>query len=66
MLLQQNKDTMFEHTLLAECYIELILLPDFDIVWQQPAVDGLSGVGHEGPAFKAGLLEEPGQSSTVI
>lgn len=42
------------------------VLPDFYIIWQQPAVDGLSGVGHEGSAFKAGLLEEPGQSTTVI
>ena len=40
--------------------------PDFDVVGQQPAVDGLGGVGHEGPAFEAGLLEEPGQSSTVV
>lgn len=40
--------------------------PDFDVVRQQPAVDGLRGVSHERPAFEAGLLEEPGQSSTVI
>lgn len=42
------------------------LLPDFDVVRQQPAVDGFCGVGHERPAFEAGLLEEPGQGSTVI
>lgn len=44
----------------------LLLPPDFDIIGQQPAVDGFGGVGHEGPAFKAGLLEEPRQSSAVI
>ena len=46
--------------------LPLLRPPDFDIIGQQPAVDGLGGVGHESPAFKAGLLEEPGQSSTVI
>lgn len=46
--------------------VNTVLLPDFDVVWQEPAVDGLCGVSHEGPAFKAGLLEEPGQSSTMI
>ena len=40
--------------------------PDFDVVGQQPAVDGLGGVGHEGPPLEAGLLEEPGQSPTVV
>lgn len=44
----------------------LLLPPDFDVVRQQPAVDGLGGVSHECPAFKAGFLEEPWQSSTVI
>lgn len=42
------------------------VLPDFDVVGQQPAVDGLGGVSHEGSSFEAGLLQEPGQSSTVV
>lgn len=40
--------------------------PDFDVVRQQPAVDGLGGVRHEGPSFEASLLQEPGKSSTVV
>lgn len=42
------------------------LPPDFDVVRQQPAVDGFGGVSHEGAALKAGLLQEPGQSATVV
>lgn len=52
LISQQRRDFL-------QTYV-FLLLPDFDVVWQQPPVDGLSGVGHEGPAFKAGLLEEPG------
>lgn len=42
------------------------ILPDFDVVRQQPAVDGLGCVCHEGASFEAGLLQEPGQSATVV
>lgn len=42
------------------------LPPDFDIVGQQPAVDGFGGVSHEGAALEAGLLQEPGQSTAVV
>lgn len=31
-------------------------LPDFDVVWQKPAVDGFGGMGHESASFEAGLL----------
>lgn len=31
-------------------------LPDFDIVWQKPPVDGFGGMGHESASFEAGLL----------
>ena len=40
--------------------------PDFDVVGQQPAVDGFGCVGHEGASFEAGLLQEPGQSAAVV
>lgn len=44
----------------------LRLPPDFDVVRQQPPVNGFGGVSHEGASFKAGLLQEPGKSPTMI
>lgn len=40
--------------------------PDFDIVWEKPSVNSLCGMRHKSPSFEACLLEEPGQSTTVI
>lgn len=55
---------------LLSCYFTTsqvdIVSPDFDVVRQQPAVNGLGGVSHERSSFEAGLLQEPGQSSAVI
>ena len=32
-------------------------LPDFDVVWEQPAVDGLRGMCHEHSSLEGGLGE---------
>lgn len=40
--------------------------PDFDVVWQQPTINGFGSMCHEGPPFKTRLLKKPRQSSTVV
>ena len=39
---------------------------DLDEVGEEPAVDGLGGVGHEALAAERGLLQEPGQGAGVV
>lgn len=41
-------------------------IPDFHIVWKQPAVNGFGGMGHESPPFETCLLKKPWQGSTMI
>lgn len=75
MLLQdgeQNQDEVLEDkdgpdpALAVLVPIGQRLPPDFDVVREQPAVDGFGGVSHEGAALKAGLLQEPGQSAAMV
>ena len=41
-------------------------IPDFDVVGQEPLVDGLGGVRHVALALELGLLEEPRQCATMV
>jgi len=42
------------------------VIPDFDVIWEKPAIDGLGGVGHEAAALEPRLLQEVGQTATMV
>ena len=44
----------------------ILFLPDFDVIRQQPSVYGLGGVGHENPPLELEPLQKPWQRPRVI
>lgn len=41
-------------------------IPDFNVIRDQPPVDGFGGVRHEYTSFERRLREEPGQRTAVV